>query len=93
MHVSLQKILYSVYLESKTCQKSPLSGSLPPIAVPATAHYVGEYWIGVEGLVGAGVQTELWVGATQGMYVVGDVVYTQLCSVCRCLCNMTVVYN
>ena len=42
---------------------------MQPVAVPATAQYVGQVWIGAEDLPGAGVQTELWMGTTPGMYV------------------------
>ena len=63
---SLQKIQYIIYPNNKTCQKSPLSGSMQPFEVPATANYIAQVWIGVEGQVGAGIETELWVGTTPG---------------------------
>ena len=39
---------------------------MQPIEVPATANYIAQVWIGVEGLVGGGIETELWVGTTPG---------------------------
>ena len=61
--------MYLVDLDKKTCQETPLSGPMQPIEVPADAHFIAEEYIGVEGLIGAGFQTELWAGTTQhGMY-------------------------
>ena len=39
---------------------------MPPTEVPATANYIAQVWIGVEDQVGAGIETELWVGTTPG---------------------------
>lgn len=63
----LQEIFYQINLDNKTCQESSLSGSLPPIEVPATASYIAQLWIGVEGQLGAGLETELWMGTPSGM--------------------------
>ena len=59
-----QKILYQINVIAKTCQKLPLEGPFQQIEIPTSAHYLAELWIGVEGLIGSGFQTELWVGNT-----------------------------
>ena len=56
--------MYLVDLDKKTCQESPLPGPFQPIEIPATAHFVAEMWIGVEGVLGAGFSTNLWVATT-----------------------------
>ena len=77
--------MYLVDLDKKACQESPLTGPFPPIEVPATAHFVEEVWIGVEGLVGAGLETELWVGTTP----YGTYIHTHAPVVgCRQLCRV-----
>lgn len=58
----LQKVQYMIDRDTKTCQKSVPIGPFQTIDIPATAQFVAEEWIGVEGLVGAGLQTELWMG-------------------------------
>ena len=66
----MQKIMYLVDLDKKTCQESTPTGPFQPIEVPDDAHFVAEVWIGVEGLVGAGFSTNLWVGTTPyGTYI------------------------
>ena len=37
---------------------------MTPFEVPEDAQFIAEEWIGVEGLIGAGLQTELWAGTT-----------------------------
>ena len=77
--------MYLVDLDKKTCQENPLTGPFQPIEVPATAQYVDEVWIGVEGLVGAGLETELWAGTTP----YGTYVHTHATVVgCRQLCRV-----
>ena len=56
--------MYLVDLDKKACQENPLTGPFQPIKVPDNAHFVAAMWIGVEGLVGAGFATNLWVGTT-----------------------------
>ena len=83
---SVQEIMYLVDLDKKTCQKNPLTGSFQPIEVPDNAHFVAAMWIGVEGLVGAGFATNLWVGTTPyGTYIHTHATIVgcrQLCRVC-----------
>ena len=62
--------MYLVDLDKKTCHESPPTGPFQPIEIPATAEFVEEVWIGVEGVLGAGFSTNLWVGTTSnGMYI------------------------
>ena len=63
----LQKVRYIINRDTKTCEKSLPIGPFQTIDIPPTAHFVAEEWIGVEGLVGAGFETELWVGTPPGV--------------------------
>ena len=81
----MQKIRYLVDLDKKTCQESPPTGPFQPIEVPATAEFVEEVYIGIEGVLEAGFSTNLWVGtAPIGTYIHTHATvagYRQLCRV------------
>ena len=77
---NLQKLQYAINWDNKTCQKSPTTGPFQVIDIPATAHYVAEEWIGVEGLIGAGFETELWVGTPPGVWCVVSCIWWQVCN-------------
>ena len=63
--VCIQNEFYRINLKTKECEKFPLTSPFQPIEVPPEAHFRGSEYVGVEGLIGAGFETELWVGSTE----------------------------
>ena len=60
-----QNIGYRLNLKTKVCDKFTLKEPFPVIGVPTDAHFDGEGYIGVSGLVGAGVLVDLFSADTE----------------------------
>lgn len=58
----MQKVHYSVNLVTKVCNKTTITNPFRPIEVPAFANFSGAVYLGLSGLIGAGVLENIFQG-------------------------------
>ena len=57
-----QKVHYSVNLKTKQCNKTALDKEFRPVEVPLFANFTDEVYLGISGLIGAGVLENIFQG-------------------------------
>jgi hypothetical protein len=65
-----KKIHYSVNLKTRQCNKTALDKEFRPVEVPLFANFTDEVYLGISGLIGAGVLENIFQGndADKGRY-------------------------